>query len=115
MADCCIASQETDSRSYETFVICGGYTQQFTVLLGENIPARAVVSLDGAGKVVYDNTNIIGVMPYAVDATLADTEAPVYREGKFNEDLLILSAGTVDTVREDLSRVGILLEKVIQL
>lgn len=113
MTDCRLASSEQIDVTRDTFIICcPSCDQAFDLEAAAVIPAWAVVSLNVAGEVVYDNTNIIGITPYAVDATAGDTRVTVYRNGKFNEDLLELSAGTPDTVREDLSRVGILLGKV---
>lgn len=109
----CLATQEQLTHKIDVFVLDGPLTDQiFTVASGQNIPERAVVSLDGSGEIIYDNSNVIGIMPNAVDATGGAVSGVVYRSGKFNEDLIALAAGTADTVREALSKIGILLEKL---
>lgn len=113
MACCEPLTIEEASFEYDDFVLECPRIQGFTVATGENIAARSVVSLDGSGELVFDNTNIIGILVNAVDATTASLPGQVYRAGKFDEDKLVLSAGTVDTVREELSKIGILLEKVL--
>lgn len=113
MSDCCLASSEQTVTTRDNLIICApSCSQTFPLNALAVVPAAAVVSLNVGGEIVYDNSNIIGIAPYAASGVVGDTAITIWRDGKFNEDLLSLSAGTPDTVREDLSRVGILLGKV---
>ena len=97
-------------------------TDEVVIASGQNLVRGAVVGLVTAtNKLILSASGAtdgsqtpVGIMADDVDATVEDKTAPMYRTGEFNQDDLVLGTGhTIDSVKPTLRDAGIHLKKVI--
>ena len=77
------------------------FTEEVTVVSGQNLAALTVVGFDANGKITAavrgsvdpaDDIQAAGVLVYATDASGGDVAGHIYRAGCFNPDLLVWPA-----------------------
>lgn len=100
------ALYSSESTTKDNFFTGAGVvdTREISVKVGQNLAVREVVALETTSGLyvtyVGGGANgigvAVGIMPYAVDATAAETKAQMYSEGTFNPDLLVFSGAATD-------------------